>query len=371
MAGADWGVYNLPAIWTMLEGENVCDGADRVLAWDGLASAVREQHRRLVKAGEDLAAVWSPESNASALVFQNQISDLAASMLETLTCAEDTRAGLGGVMAAISKAQGTVRELAAGRAAVSDDLVPRFIDHAEDEYDAQAQEAMRQAEAAIADHSTQIKAPELYTMQPGISRTTSTIGDEGGSPTGGPSSTAVRATPVAVPVPHDPVLPDPVGGSSPGGSGAGHDPSPGVGPGLSGVTMPAAPAPTAALPAGAGGGVPSTPGLIPGLGTVPFAIPPGRMGAPDFREAVPIRRGLPSGAVIGEGELAGRGRGIAEQPLLGTQGGRGRRKGGSESSSPGDPDEQWETLDGVAPVIVPDTRPVRHDPGPGVLGFGR
>jgi hypothetical protein len=390
MAGTNWGSYNLPAIWQMLQGENVCTGADRVLAWDGLATSVREQHRRLVQAGEELAAVWPPESNASALVFQNQISDLAASMQETLTCAEDTRVGLQGVMEAIGTAQSTIRTLAAGRAQVSGDFVPRFIDHAEDEYDAKAQQAMSLAEAAIADHSTQIKAPTLYTMRAGKNSTTSILGNDGGSSTGGSASATVRATPVAVAVPHDPVLghpgteSDPAGGSNPAGSGSGRDPSLGTGPGLSGVTAPPAvpspgPGPTVGLPAGSGasnGGLPGVLGVVPGVGGVGgaggFGVPAGRMGASGVRRPVPIRRGLPSGAVIGEGELAGRGRGVTGESPLAAQGSRrSRREDGSESSLHGEADEQWETLDGVAPVIVPDTKAVRHDPGPGVLGLGR
>jgi hypothetical protein len=34
-------------------------------------------------------------------------------------------------------------------------------------------------------------------------------------------------------------------------------------------------------------------------------------------------------------------------------------------------DERWETLEGVTPVIVANTAPIRHDPGPGVIGIDR
>ncbi|GIF25744.1 hypothetical protein BJ973_004019 [Actinoplanes tereljensis] len=401
MAGTDWSSYNLPAIWRMLQAENVCTGADRVLAWDGLATSVREQHRRLVQVGEDLAAVWPPEKNASAVMFLDKIGELADSMQETLTCAESTRAGLRGVTEAIGEAQATVRELAAGRAQVSDDWIPRFIDHAEDEYDQRAQQAMSKAEASIADHGTQIQAPTLYSMGTGTSSATTPLVDGNGSSGGGSGATVVRATPVPVAVPHDPVLPDLADGSGPGAGGSstvpapgpstGHDPSLGIGPGLSGVT---APLPAAApglgvsvgLPAGPGPGsgavpggfgvTPGSLGLVPGAGVGGFGaggirVPAGRGGTSSGRQAVPIRRGLPSGAVIGEGELGGR-RGVTGQAPLGTQGNRrGRHPDEEQSSFHGEADEQWEALDGVTPVIAPDTTPVRHDPGPGVLGFGR
>jgi hypothetical protein len=392
MAGTDWGVYNLPAIWVMIEGENYCTGSDRVLAWDGLATSVREQHRRLVQAGEDLAAVWPPEKNTSATLFLEVLGGLAASMQETLTCAEDTRAGLNGVIGAIGEAQGTVRRLAEARSEVSDDLIPRFIDHAEDEYDARAQQAMRAAEATIADHSTQIKAPTLFDLGGGRGETTTTLVDDDHEPSTN-GSAGVRATPVPVAVPHDPVLPDPVHGSD-AAADPRQDPSLGIGPGLSGVTVsPAVPAPALGVSVGqpgapgmSSGGVPGgfiggsgAIGLIPGAGSPGgfgvgnFGAADGRVGTRVGRRAVPIRRGLSSGAVIGEGELgAGRGQGLVGQAPLGGQGKRREgSSGGSESSLHGAADEQWQTIDGVPPVITPDTAPMRHDPGPGVIGLGR
>ena len=102
-------------------------------------------------------------------------------------------------------------------------------------------------------------------------------------------------------------------------------------------------------------GAPGPLGLVPGAGTVGgFGVPGGRISAPGGRQAVPMRRGLPAGAVIGEGELGG-GRGQGQVPI-GAQGNRrGRRKAGPNSVIGAEADEQWETLDGVAPVIVPDS----------------
>ncbi|HEY0000008.1 MAG TPA: hypothetical protein VGB74_06110, partial [Actinoplanes sp.] len=322
----NWNIYNLPAIADMLRGENVCTAADRVLAWEGLATSVREQHRRLVKAGEDLAAVWPPEKNASALLFLNEIDRLAASMQETLTYAEDTRVGLRGVTEAIGAAQTTVRTLADGRSAVSNDVVPRFIDHAEDEYDAKAQQAMRAAESAIAEHRTQIKAPTLFVMQPSREGTSTTLVNEDDMSSSTVGSVAVQATPVPVAVPHDPVLPDaarPSGSPAVAGpsNGSGQDPTLGIGLGLSGVTAtPPPPAPAVGVPAGLptvpgpgsgpAAGLPVGPGALGlppgasgagGFGAGGFGVPGGRAGAQGGRQAVPMRRGLPSGAVIGEG----------------------------------------------------------------------
>jgi hypothetical protein len=411
----DWSRYNLPALQAMIAPENECTGADRVLAWEGLATSVRDQRRRLLAAQERLAAIWPPEQNASAQAFQEQISHLADSMNKTLSYAEDTRAGLRGVLEALATAQITIVGLAAGRESVSTDLVPHFIDHAEDEYDEKAQQAMRAAEAAISDHRTQIKAPPPYSLRATTAETFTDPppggdGGGGGASTGGPGAgsgpVSLRATPVPVPVPHDPVLGaapppgsglDPGSGSAPGfGSapGSGTDPAYGVGLGLAGVPItPPAPPPVAlpATPAGTSGpvGGPVIGGAGP-LGLFPSAggaggFPAGGFGAPigrtgggpsAGRAAVPIRRGLPSGAVIGGAEhgvgaggAAGRGA-TGQMPMGGKAAGR-RRGDGSDDPIDGEADQQWVALDGVAPVIAPDTTPVRHDPGPGVLGFGR
>lgn len=414
MGGADWNAYNLPAIWSMLEHENACSGADRVLSWDSLAQDVRAQHRRLLKAGEDLAAVWSPAANASAAVFLRRMDQLAASMNQTLTRAEDTRAGLRGIMEAISEAQAAIQPYVEVRKEVSDDLIPRWADHAEDEYDDKARQAMRSAEAAIADHKTQIQPPTLYDPRnpvegpggdiPGGDGTTSGAGSgtrgAGGSGTpGGSDAGSVRATPVPVPVPHDPPASDRnpelisggTGSGAPGTSGHGGggaelagvlplpsavQPSPGVvatPPGLPGSMVPGGGVPGAVI----GGGVL---GLTPGVGAggavggmgapmLPFG---GKPAAPG-RQAVSMRTAMPSGTVIGANKAGAGGRSVTAQPLPNQAApqNRSRRGAADDDSIEGKADQTWDVDQGVAPVIEPDRRKPRHDPGPGVIGLSR
>jgi len=423
--GANWDAYNLPAIWSMIQNENACTGADRVLAWQNLATTVRDQHRRLLAARESLAAVWPPEQNTSARVFMEHLDLLAASMDQTLTYAEDTRVGLQGVITAIGAAQSTIRPLVAERAEASHDLIPRFLDNAEDEYDERARQAMRAAESAISDHSAQIQAPTLYELRPGQGDTESELpadstsasgsGSDGSSGAGGSGLGALRATPTPVAVPHDPPAPaspadtterpsavGPAGSAPPGSGTAVSDQPNGAGPGLAGAVI----TPPGAVP-GAGNGVvalqppvggPPVPaggvpgaviggglGLVPtigganGLGSAPgmnpagyggVGTPPGHAAA--TRRAVPVRRGLPSGAVIGmagpEGRLGARpvqGR----QPLAGTPGRHGRHSESSTDLRVGEADQQWGVRHGVAPVITADTTQHDHRPGPGVIGL--
>lgn len=411
MSEVDWGRYNLPAIRSLISDVDVCAGADRVLAWEGLATTVRDQHQRLLQAADHLAAVWPPGDNDSALEFQRQVKGLADSMQETLTRAEDTRAGLNGVIQAFSTAQQRVRDLAAGREGVSNDWMPRFIDHAEDKYDEQAQSAMRAAEAAISDHTTQIKPPSLFQMRTGIGDDGHhlTDGESNGSQpasAGGDSRSGLRATPVPVPVEKDPagVSPDSparfgsggAGGTDPSGSGQGSGAAGfSDGPVLSGLTPASQPGTGISAPliggapsTGIGGLLPNSPGGNSPLppGTVPFGGGlPGGVGAfggglisgPSApgsgpRRPVPIRRAMPSGAVIGEsaGRNAGAGSGGAGAVPTGG-GGRGAGRRASDGVIDGQVDQVWATDEGVAPVIKPETSDVRHDPGPGVIGLDR
>jgi hypothetical protein len=409
----DWSRYNLPAIWSLISDVNVCDGADRVLAWDGLASAVRDQHKRLLAAAESLAAVWPPSKNDSAFLFMQAVNGLAVSMEETTNKAEDTKAALNGVVNAFSAAQSKVRDLASGREAVSNDWKPRFVDHAEDKYDEHAQAAMREAEAAIGDHGSRIQPPSLYKLTAAgfdDSRQNVPPGNGGGNSGGSASGSrpaAVQARPNPVDVPQDPssMVPPSTGsghtlpgasGADNNGHGSGSDSS--SGPVLSG--LPVAPggvggfpplngvSPTPILPTGPVGGGPV--GVAPagggagGLGVLPIGgggIGPGGivgLGGPSSRGAgggrqqrPPTRTAMPSGAVIGEESERGIGTrgGVAAMPMGAGVGGRGQA--GSDEYVDGDADQQWATRTGVAPVIEPDTKPVRHDPGPGVIGFDR
>ncbi|GAA2464169.1 hypothetical protein Ahu01nite_008700 [Winogradskya humida] len=379
MPPAPWESYTLPDIWKMLRHESTCDGADRILDWDALTHDVRTQHRRLQEARADLAAAWPPDQNTSARTFLDHIDILTTAMQQTLTRAEDTRAGLRGIIEAISEAQLTVQPLIAQRTTVSNDLIPRWADHAENEYDAQAQQAMKKAESAIADHTAQLQPPELFSMRTDRAVTGTEVGgDRPGSEIGaGPSGSAgtsgsdsLRATPIPVPVPHDPP-PATIGQSG----------SPATdGPGLSGVVTPAAPAREVLSPpigpgggAAGGGALPGNvigggafglPGTVPGSLSVPVGRQPGSTG----RQSLPAKKALPSGAVIGSANSATGTPGLIGQPHASRS---DRKQRGTETAFESKTDQTWDVLEGVAPVIRPRRRRQEHGPGPGVIGYDR
>ncbi|GAA2561448.1 hypothetical protein GCM10010435_36470 [Winogradskya consettensis] len=379
MPPAPWESYTLPDIWKMLRHESTCDGADRILDWDALTHDVRTQHRRLKEAREELAAAWPPDKNTSARTFLDHIDILTTAMQQTLTRAEDTRAGLRGIIEAISEAQLTVQPLIEQRATITNDLIPRWADHAEDEYDAQAQQAMKKAELAIADHTAQLQPPELFFMRTDRAVTGTEVG--GNSPgreisTGptGSSGTSIsdslRATPIPVPVPHDPPP-----------ATIGQDGSSSIdGPGLSGAVTPIAPIEgVLGPPISSGGGI-SGGGALPGsvVGGGPFGfpgavpgnltVPPRRQPSPTGRHSLPVKKALPSGAVIGSANAATGTSGLIGQPHPPRS---DRKQRGTEAAIQGKTDQTWDVLEGVVPVIRPRRRRHEHGPGPGVIGYDR
>jgi hypothetical protein len=91
----------------------------------------------------------------------------------------------------------------------------------------------------------------------------------------------------------------------------------------------------------------------------------------------------PTGGVIGQpgpgrgggaGALgratSGRGTGPQAGPGAIGVGARGQRRSEAEPAQRWDPDNPWETDEGVPPVVLPPPEPGRHDPGP-AIGSGR
>jgi hypothetical protein len=127
-------------------------------------------------------------------------------------------------------------------------------------------------------------------------------------------------------------------------------------------TVPARVGPAAMPPGGLIGGPPGAglarPGAVPPVSTV---NPAGGLigGQPAAR---PSGAGSPARVV-----------GAAGSPdrMLGTAAGRAAaRRDAEEPVQHWDPDNPWETAEGVAPVVVPPAEPGRHDPGP-AIGQGR
>ncbi len=406
----NWQAYDTNAIWQILKDEDSAKGFLGVTSWNTVGSHLDVQEERLRYARHALAAVWPPETNESARAFLQEIDRTLASMAETRNTACDILSGLNGMVRELADARTEVQGKLADRLEASGDLAPRFLDHAEDEIDEQVRQAMARREQAFADHASKIQPPPEFKAGLGKFGEVPPPGHTGAPDTGvGSSKPGGGYSPVPVPVPHDPPAPRP-----------GHDPftpqagtSSDSGPILSGAapTLPLA-NPVHVSPVQPN--MPGTPSLfVPGLmvGGTPTSVlggPLDRPGtSPSPMRPAAVRGGMPSGGVIGGvaagGSMpgagsapsrsaagrsvspsviggarpspgAGAGTGTAGRPnamMPGMQpGGRGGREeqGGTVELDPTNP---WETAEGVAPVIKPDERVVRHDAGSGVIGWDR
>lgn len=393
----NWQAYDTHAIWQILKDEDAAKGYEGVTSWNTVSSHLDVQEERLRYARHALAAVWPPEQNESARAFLQEIDRTLTSMAETRNTACDILSGLNGIVSELADARKEVRAQLAHRMDAADDLKPRFFDHAEDKIDAQVRQAMAQREKAFADHASKIQPPPMFKLELSIFGDPTPPGPTGTPETGvGSRNPDGGYTPVPVQVPHDPPAPRP-----------GHDPfapqkgmSGGDGPVLGGAKT---------LPTQGGGGGHLSPvqsgtsdSFLPGLiagGMATSALGglmdrPGTMTSPGAVRPVAVRSGLPSGTVIGgaaaDGSIPGAksvpGRSVSPsvigggQPgaagrstamMQGMQNGAHGRRGQQGDTVDLEPTSPWEADEGVAPVIKPDERVIRHDAGVEVIGWDR
>lgn len=385
----NWSAYNTPRLWAMVAQEDDPEAWRQVSALGSLASTVDDQRSRLITARDALAEAWPPETNPAAQAFITQINVLLRNMDSTRSAADRSAQALGSILDALRKAKNNIEPLYQQYLDKTNDLVPGWWDHAEDELDEKARGHMMDAERQVEDYVREITPPAKYQL--GATAETG-AGKKGFSdPRMGDPYVANPNSSNHFPVPHDPPPPlpghhaiVPVGShttspSGPGLAGVIDSPPPGISPGspVAGP-MPAAPSIQ-----------PSTVGGFPPVGMGgPSARPVG--GRMSFGRGMP--RGLPSGPVIGQtplGRPAGtsakptppswlpsgqgqqpgsRGRGSRALSAAPMAGGRGRLGFDSDSGMHFDPDYPWATAEGVDPVIEPARHVHRHGPGPGVIG---
>ncbi len=395
----NWQAYDTRAIWQVLQGENAAQGYRSVVSWHAVTSHLDMQEERLRAARDTLAQVWPPESNESARAFVQDLDRMLISIAHTRESASNIRTGLEGIVGGLADVREEVRLQLAHRMDASDDIMPRWADHAEDEIDAQVRLTMASKEKTFIDYSSRIQPPEPFVLPlerygGGTDPTGPTISGDPGTGRGTGSSGG-GFKPVPVPVPHDPPAPRP-----------GHDPfsptSPvnyGGGTTLEGARGDRA---SAGRTAGDGPGSASSsadgslgtfvPGMLVGGLGVGMLGGPGAAPVPSAAQPVSMRTGLPSGTVIGGGGGTAGGAGTGARAVSpgvigGGPGGAGigpAAAGRSGAMMPGmhggrraeqgdavdrDPDNPWGADEGVAPVIQPDDRVIRHDAGGHVIGW--
>ena len=391
----NWQAFNTPRLWAMVADEDNAESWKQIAALGTMADTLKEQVNRLVAARDALVQAWPPETNPGAQVFLRRLNTLLANMADTKAKADENAVQLGHVVDTLRQAKAKIEPLYQQYLDKSDDLVPNWWDHAEDELDGQARQHMIDTEQAVAPRAEKITAPAPYTLNLDgyVDSSESGMPTSGSSPRHGSVSGSNSVSGASVSVPHEPPPPLP-----------GHDPvlpatpTPGTstGPGLAGMSpippgtpaaAPPSPSPAMGPPSGPigpgliiGGGGASWPGGGGGSRGVlsrPIGGPPAGRGV--YSGAKPVTPSwLPAGSsqpgVLGAAGQPGRGnsgRPTSRGQLVGGPGVHGERQQHRERDDQGiqfDPDNPWATATGVTPVIEPSKRQPRHDPGPGVIG---
>ncbi|MCU7730626.1 hypothetical protein ODJ79_43510 [Actinoplanes sp. KI2] len=397
----NWGGFNTPRLWAMVEHEDDEPSRRQVSAWRTLAGSVRSQQEALKTARADLVAAWPPEQNQSSAAFVQELDILIGRLDSASADADATASGLDNIVSAIQTAKTKLKPLWEQYKDKSSDLIPHWWDKAEDGIDSQARNAMIEAERAVEDSVSLLKVPEPYQLRVGqIDEEDDGSGRPVRSAAGGGHRSTSRG--IDVSVPHDPPPPMPghdttVPGGNQGGStgdGSAGSVGGGGGPGLAGVITPGPPpgvpggGQLTPLPTGGGGGLPTggspinpvVPGLLPTGGGAPIApgsgLRPGRLTQSGVlgEPGAGVSRGSPVGrsgrqprpSWLSDDEVGpdrNRGTGMSGMP------GRGGRRGRSDDQLAFDPDNPWAVAEGVEPVIAPSTDKPRHDPGPTVIGW--
>ncbi|MEU8609030.1 hypothetical protein AB0C29_13610 [Actinoplanes sp. NPDC048791] len=390
-----WSSYNTPRIWAMVAREDDPESWRQVAALGSMAGLLKDQRSRLEAAKQKLIEAWPPERNRAARAFVDEMDELLFTMQANKDIADANAGALGQIIEALRQAKEKIAPLYRSYLDKSDDWVPGWWDHAEEELDEQARRHMREAEEWVAHPGNAITAPAIYEFQPDETRTRP--GDESGGdrPDGRPAAGVGAADRIAVP--HDP--PPPVPGQEPSGPTAPGTTLP-AGPSLAEAITPAPvnPAPSVVAPSTTAAGGSQLPGLVIGGGAgrgltgTPVGGGTGRVptGTPLGGAA---QRGLPPGAVIGN-SVAGRSPAgpvkppppswLPPAPQAGAAATGAHSRGSPAMPMSGghlpdaddrdmeialDADSRWGTSQGVAPVIEPSRKTYRHDPGPGVIGW--
>jgi hypothetical protein len=425
LGGTDWTARDVHQMWSVLANQETTPHWDLVSGWRKSYELTSQHLGRVKDYREKLAAAWPPERSPAAAAYVARLDALIDSLQRTYDAAVANYDTFGAVTGALSTSrhelkriydeyvanEGKIAEYEHRRATTSPrgryaqpvgGSRPPVSPERQEQLTYEARRIMFQLSSEVTQARSRItKPPEYRTPRP---REDSPItGTFVGPPPIPPIVPLVERTsrgvppatssPLGVPSPTGPIL----GGTSPGSAttppvsagGAPPLPPPATGtPG--GIIAPPYPGVRAAAPGLRPGGSPTIGPAPPVIGNPNATNHPMPLGAPSGRSVPPggviggvpssggahrgtagndPRRASPFGGVIGTG---------ASSSALHT---RGRRAGsGSPMFEPSiprsgdatrrrrwDPDNPWETEQGVAPVVLPPIE--KHfDPGP-AIGF--
>jgi hypothetical protein len=423
MAGGitNWDALDVPALWTMVAGEDDESHWRHVRAWWTTENMLLGYRKRLEACRDALMAKWPPERSEAAGAFVRRVNEMIISVNQTLDTASKNAGGLIGVSSALMAAKRELKpiydqwrqneDIEGTTYLVDSDTVPvqSVIPDLGDNWRGKLNEAARKvvsdSEQALFESARRMEPPPSFRpiidppvpddggnapathasgggLRPPVIPPPTLQGPPGAGPilTGGSNPLVPQPPYPGVPVP--PNGPPTPGGPGPGG-GPWFVPTPPTGPGLppgrvlepggppGRILEPGGPASRGRLPGPAGEF--GTQGRFPGttagerMPLAPGGVIGPQGGARTTAGGRPTggagRRVNPVGGVIGSGASGVTPSGHTFQIRDPAE---SRRRGRRER----DPNDPWAVDEGVPPVIEPGPEP-RHDPGPGVIGIDR
>ncbi|GAB3143686.1 hypothetical protein GCM10027290_20420 [Micromonospora sonneratiae] len=401
-SGTNWQSYTVPELWSLLKNHDTENHWKQVSGLRKTYELTQTHLSRLQQYRASLTESWPPEKSEAARVYVASLDKLIASVQDTYDTAQANYNTFSTATTAISQSRSKLQKLyneytekqqkkqeyESRVAAEKDSLLPGtspgkppVTDAELKQLDFKARAIMSGLSGELVEARVQIRQPKPYqgrtihdpSQDDGVNEKPPIIPPITvvGAP---PSKPTLTAPPSGIQMPaptapsHGPVL----GGASPSpappaavttpsnlitttppnsaGSGSGMLPPFSTGPGISSPYSPTSGGPIK----------PGTGGIV----SAPRAMPPGGLigGAPGMGTsqpggAAPGRRINPVGGVIGNANPSARRN--KEHP---------RR--GHENTKHWDPDNPWETDEGVTPIVLPPPEPGRIDPGP-AIGYNR
>ncbi|WP_433057782.1 hypothetical protein [Dactylosporangium sp. CS-033363] len=375
--------FRLPELWQIVQGENPEDGFTHITTLNRLRTALEQECVNLRVHRDRLIAGWPPDRSEAAWAFVGRINDMIDVMTQTADAARRISIGVDETYAAIRVVRGRLESLLAryplrqGQNLVTDDLKNAELDQ-------RGRDALIAADARIVGAAEQINvsppAYQRFDEQGSAIQVEQAPGAGGpGRPSGFPRAGRGRSAVLQAPV-FDPPSPSPGNGPRDGvdlGDGLTLTREPGVSTSVANVGAPPGPplAPfgsvgghgSTVLPPATPGGVGVRPGVLGPGGVISAPRPGAATAGPPT--AVPMTGGVPrSGAAAPQSVRRGTAAGAGGYRDRSYEQYADRRRARRNES---DGNEVWAVREGVPPIIEAPAEPLRHDPGPGVLGIDR
>ena len=162
MSAADWKPYDVPGLAGLLA-EQPTDAGTHAMAWQQAYETLTDQRERIEAARVALTQAWPATPGSAAGSFFDQVDALTQAMSATAESAVNAHGALTGIVTAVDGATTKVDTLHQSwqqNQATIADVVP--TDDWTQPLNDQAHTAMGQADAAIAEHATQLAPPVPY-----------------------------------------------------------------------------------------------------------------------------------------------------------------------------------------------------------------